>query len=179
MLQDAGLSKQVDSKTFHLRRKKPGETWSPDGGIQMTFWKMPVHAARSDKEESWENLSATPGRKERKSLCLAVRCFPLPVRCLSAMPDLHPHSFWEASAEMCPKTVLHSIRTSLIEKQPACPSQSQGLLSFGPFQTLASSGISVFRSHCGDTSGSRKVQALCWRQLRGSGLLPCPAGRCQ
>lgn len=64
----------------------------------------------------------------------------------------HPTAFGKllgvkGGGEMYPKILLHSVRTSLIEKQPACPSRSQGLLSFSPFQTLASSGISVFRSH--------------------------------
>lgn len=39
-------------------------------------------------------------------------------------------------------------------------SWSQGFLSFDPFQTLASSGISVFRSHRREKSGSRKMQVL-------------------
>lgn len=39
-------------------------------------------------------------------------------------------------------------------------SWSQGFLSFDPFQTLASSGISVFRSHRREKSGSRKVRAF-------------------
>ena len=63
MLKDAGLSKQVDSKVIRLRRKRPGDTWTPDGGIQMTFWKMPGQI----RKESWENRSVTLGRKERKS----------------------------------------------------------------------------------------------------------------
>lgn len=39
-------------------------------------------------------------------------------------------------------------------------SWSQGLLTFDPFQTLASSGISVFRSRQKEKSRSRKVRAL-------------------
>ena len=39
-------------------------------------------------------------------------------------------------------------------------SWSQGFLSFDPFQTLASSGISVFRSRQREKSGSRKVRAF-------------------
>lgn len=61
-------------------------------------------------------------------------------------------------------------------------SWSQGFLSFDPFQTLASSGISVFRSRRREKSGSRKVRALsagsswAWvgRQQAHPGWFPAP-----
>lgn len=72
---------------------------------------------------------------------------------------------------MCPKILLHSVWTFLIEKQPACPSQSQGLLSFGPFQTLASSGNLSFpvtlRGRVWEQEGAG---IRYWKSHRGLGL---------
>lgn len=74
MLQDSGLSKQVDD----LPGRTPGRRTSVEKyGLQMlrikgTFWKIPFHATRSDKEGTklGEAEGNHRGGKKESSLCL-------------------------------------------------------------------------------------------------------------
>lgn len=67
----------------------------------------------------------------------------------------------------------HTLGGPSLEKQPTYPSgREPGIPDFRSFQTLASSGIWVFRLCRRDQSGSRKVQAF--QAGGGSGRLSCP-----
>lgn len=110
------------------------------------------------------------GRKQVLCVWLIVWCFPLRVRCLFTRPWLSPHSFWEAPGserrEMCPKILLYSVPTFLIEKQPTGPSRSQGLLSFGPFRHWLPLG-SQFSGH---SERTRLGAGRCWVFVAGGVL---------
>lgn len=75
MLQDSGLSKQVDDKVIHLGRTPGRGTSVEKHDLQMlhikwTLLKIPVHATRSDKDQirKWGNRRATTEERRKKVL---------------------------------------------------------------------------------------------------------------